>query len=632
LAAILRAATAAPPLPLRERLRTVANYCKLSAEGCIVAACRDRPFSPALVRVLGRLVDFINIPAGLLLRHLDLGSSPEAASLLLQQPWVPSAGLDSGILAQVCRMPCADATLIEDLASRTAPDDHGLRALHRLSGEPGPRGDAARAAAALWAFMLPRDDVTAVALDTALEVKELPADALSGPGAELLDLEAMSKALKAPWLQGLRLQGDTARRVYARRPLTADSVRVVRLATQGLEPQEAEALLADVEPCMARHDSRGVVALLDWFGSGEPRPIFARLLHSLLQTASSCPSSPRASPSPDIANGRATASPTSSSRNTRSATPGLFAGFAHNKFLPRRHSRASVEAVEFLLSACPRLARTTIPLDQLGLSAFANGTAATENGIGNGTTGAAESSSSGASGHGRLLPLQTLCLRCETPDPHTALIARALLRRSPEARDHPLPRALRRSARGSKYSVFVCNATTCLQQRRLAAEEAGEDIELLKEMQEIFMAASASIVASPSPPPGAISPPDYPSSPRGGRDGVPLGATPPPRPPPNPPPPRKSPRHPNCAGHLRLTTQPQSGAYTARGEREVGRNDMMPTPRTLCQALAARAARGLPPLGGSPRWGGGGELLLQGCGAARFGAVVASALPAIRAQ
>jgi len=331
------------------------------------------------------------------------------------------------------------------------------------------------------------------------------------------------------------------------------------------------------------------------------------------------------------------ASPPGSSRSGRDTGMGTLATMAStaataHKLLPRRHSRASVEAVEFLLSACPRLAKSTLPLEQLGLLPLANGGGSSGSNADGGGGGAGNGGAEPSAGLGRLLPLQTLCLRVETPDPHTALIARALLRRSPEARDHPLPRALRHSARGSKYSVFVCNAATCLQHRRLAAEEAGEDVALLNQLQEIFTRSSA---ASPSTPPSSVPalavPP--PGSPVNGR------VSPPPRPPQNPPPPRKSPRHPNRAAHLRQSP----GGGTARGEREPNRHceSPVPTPRALCQALAARAARGLPPLGGSPRLGGGGELHLQGCGAARYAgypnrhgapAVAGSGLPTIRAQ
>lgn len=618
LAAILQAAADVPPLPPRERLRTLGSYRKLCPETAVSAACKDRIFSPAVMRVLGRLAGFIKIPAKTLLRHVDFGGSTEAAKLLLQQNWVPASGLDSSPLVQVCNMPHAPAKLIEDLAVRTEPDDHGLRALHRLSGEFGPRGRAARTAAAVWAAVLPREEVATVAEDTALEVRELPTEGLKNSGSELADLEALTEALTAPWLEGLRLQGQTAKRVYARRPLTADSVRVVRLATQGMELEEAERLLADVEPCLVRHDSRGVVALLDWLGGGEPRPVYVRLLHSLVQTAPV--GVERQVPDTPVA-------------PSRSGDGGV--GNQH-KFLPQSHSRASVEAVEFLLSACPKLARSTLPLDQLGLNAAAatnGGSAEAENGTsGNATghaaagAGGAAETTSAAAGLGRLLPLQTLALRCDSPDPHTALIARALLRRSPEARDHPLPRSLRRNARGSKYTVYVCNAATCLQQRRLAAEEAGQDTSLLKDLQEIFGCVASATYAggpasSPSPRPGTPTP----------ALAMPP-ASPPPRPPPNPPPPRRSPKRVGLTGLHRHPAQSHATAATTRGERTelLVRHgaQMSPEPLTLCQALAARAARGLPPLGGSPRLGG--ELHLRGCGVR--GASPGSGLPAIRAQ
>lgn len=452
---------------------------------------------------------------------------------------------------------------------------------------------------------------------------------MADPGGELEDLEALEEALTAPWLQGLRLQGDTARRIYARRPLTADSVRVVKLATRGLEPLEAEALLADVEPCLARHDSCGVVALLEWIGKGEPRPLYIRLLHGLVQTAPLTLGrySPCASPSPDIASWRAS-SPLSNAVGTvvdcRSVTPaGSTGATVHHKVLPQRHSRASVEAVEFLLSACPRLARSTLPLEQLGLRA----TSSTD--PGNLAATSPEASPSSAAAQGRLLPLQTLCLRCDTPDPHTALIARALLRRSPEARDLPLPRALRRNARGHNYNLFVCNALTCLRQKRLAAEEAGEDGALLKEMHEIFLASlPTGSPSQPSPPAEAPASLGYPNSHGHAGNGRELGATPPPRAPRNPPPPgRGSPRRANHVNHLRHTVPLHGGAHSARGERDAGRHcesPTMPPPRALCQVLALRAARGLPPLGGTPRLGT--NLDIQGCRAG------GRHLPAIRAQ
>jgi len=274
-------------------------------------------------------------------------------------------------------------------------------------------------------------------------------------------------------------------------------------------------------------------------------------------------------------------------------------------------------------------------------------------------TGGSEHS---AAGLGRLLPLQTLCLCCEAPDAHTVLIARALLRRSPEAREHPLPRVLRRSARGRKYTVFVCTAATVLRHRRLAAEEAGEDAAVLRELQEVLGNADAtSSPASQTPPSGVpplVMPPAVvPTSPTpgpgsSGREGaVSPGsfAAPPPRPPANPPPPRRSPRRAPQARHwpgaastaCRPADAQQREAHRGAAARPERAGDCEHTaaasspPRTLCQALVARAARGLPPLGMSPALGATSpqrmeELRLRGCSTVRWAG--AAALPAIRAQ
>lgn len=476
------------------------------------------------------------------------------------------------------------------------------------------------AATARWVEALPHTTVAEAVLDTALEVADLTTEELEY--ADSTSLKALAAALDAPWLEGLRLHGDTARRVYAKRPLSAESVRIMRLATRSLELEEAEILLADVEPCLARHDSRGVVALLDWLGvssRGEPRPVFVRLLHGLLQTArlpSTASShagdvavigeSPGAkgidSPAPGAV---ATGEPGSG----ESAVPGATTtatSYIRRRMCPAHHSRASVEAVEFLL------------------------------------------------------------------------------RRSPEAREHPLSRVLRHSARGRKYNVFVCNAATVLRHRRLAAEEAGKDTGALRELQEVLgnadsTAARARVGGSSSPiaqtppsvvPPLVMSTPTSPtpgpgSSSREGATTPGVFAAPPPRPPANPPPPRRSPRRAPQAGHQQRQLAPTVHGGTSAScrpaepqQRETHHgvasrleragddehagavppalHPSSPPPRTLCQALAARAARGLPPLGASPALGARvspqrtEDLRLRGCSTVRWAG--AAALPAIRAQ
>jgi len=470
LAAVLQAAAVAPPLPPCARLRTLENYTSPDPEAVVAAVCQRREVTFSFVRILARLTSFVSIPSSVLLRYVDLGGSAHAARLLMSQSWVPTAGLDSSMLQQVCAIQDVDAALVEDLAARTTPDDFGFRALWSRAAAPGQLGDSIRRALSLWVEVLDGDDVAASVIDTPLEIPELSSEEVEAEQAH--DLEALCLALTSPWLQGLPLHSDTAKQVYSKRPLTVASVRVLRLALCGLESSSAETVLAEADwPCLAWHDSCGVVSLLEWLGYGSAaltgqistntalgraaakkadasnvRPLLARLLHGFLQTEQ--PSTQEAESS-----------------------------VVHRRH-PRYHSRATVEAVECLLSACPRLARSSVNLEQLGPAslapAFAGEMAATR-----GQANAMSECSSGpdlpshAAGAGRLLPLQTLCVCCgETPNIYTAALAKALLRRSPDASSQPLPRALRRNARGRHYDLFVCTAASALQLRCLAAAEA----------------------------------------------------------------------------------------------------------------------------------------------------------------
>lgn len=348
--------------------------------------------------------------------------------------------------------------------------------------------------------------------DTALQVTPPLAGEDIMPNSEAEVLNALREAVTAPWVEGLQLRGETVRNIYAGRLLTANAVEVAKLASRGMAVEEVESLLADSDPCLLRHDSRGTVALLDWLGRGKAKPVFARLLHGLLRTA----------------------------------------GGKH----PPEHTRASVEAVECLLSSCPRLAQASLHLEQLGLSSASS-------------TGGADSPASAASG--RLLPLQTLCLCCEAATAHTVSIARALLRRVPEACSRPLPRVLRRNVRGGGgYAVFVGDATAMLQHRCLAAEEAGRDSAVLRELLRVLQSQvdanakaglktggppAAPCAAIPEPPPATPRPPATPPSGRSARQ------------------------------------RPRAGPAAAGGAAAT----QLRTPATLTQLIAARAS-GLPPL------------------------------------
>lgn len=528
LAAVFRVADMAPPLPCL-RLRTVANYRHIDPEAAVRALCSGREASPALVRTLGRLASFVDVPRLALLRHVDFGGRADVVAYLARQPWLPRSGLDSTALVQLCGMPGADADLIRDLASRTQPDSAGFRALWRLAGGWSARGQTARQVTTEWAEHLPHQEVVTALRGTALQVSSPSTEEDLAPEAEAEELGALREALTMPWLEGLRVRGETVRNIYCNRLLTAESVDVARFAARGLSAEDAESLLADVEPCLMRHDSRGTVALLDWLGRGKPKPVFARLLHGLLRTG----------------------------------------GSRH----PPEHTRASVEAVECLLSACPRLAQASLHLEQLGL-------------CGSWLAGGSESPT--PSGSGRLLPLQTLCLSCETATAHSVALARALLRRAPDGCSRPLPRVLRRNARGSGFTVFVGDSTAMILHRCLAAEEAGRDSSCLRELLKVLqdqVDASAKVDAcakSGSSPCGspACTPTGLPEPPS-----APLSLSSP-RPPATPPSARSSRPRPR-AGLQASANRSGPTAPTSLASR---------SPATLCHLLTARSSS-LPPLG-----------------------------------
>jgi len=510
LAVVFRAAEFAPPLP-HPRLRTVAGYRRVDPEAAVHALCTGRQASPGVIRTLGRLAGFVEIPRQILLRHIDLGRSAELVAYLLRQPWLPRSGLDSQALVQLCSMPSADAEHIRDLASRTRPDGLAFRALWGLAGGWSSRGRVARELAAEWAEQLEAEEVEASVQDTALRVVPPSVEEDLEPEVEAAELEALREALSMSWVQGLQPKGETVRNVYCNRLLTAEAVEVARLAARALEPGDVELLLADAEPCLMRHDSRGTAALLDWLGRGGPRPVFARLLHGLLRTC----------------------------------------GARH----PPEHTRASVEAVECLLSSCPRLAQSSLHLEQLGLSSDGSSCGL---------------DSPGGSASGRLMPLQTLCLHCETANAHSVTLARALLRRAPEACSRPLPRVLRRNARGGGGVVFVGDATAVIRHRCLAAEESGKDSTHLRELLRVLQGqvdTNAMVGGSPGRPSGLALP-----------EQPPAAIVPPPRPAATPPSARSARPRPR----LSLSV----GSARGGGSASV----------TLCQTLPPRA-RGLPPLG-----------------------------------
>jgi len=404
-------------------------------------------------------------------------------------------------------LPNADASLIQDLATRTEPDAAGFRALWQLNGREGSRGRSARTAAAQWADSLPRDVVAGVVLDTPLQVPELGEEHFELSTTP--DLEALHTALTVPWLKGLELNAETAIQLYSRRPLTAESVRVLRLVLDRPDKGKPDILLADAEPCLAWHDSRGVVALLDWFGRGETSSALVRLLHGFLRVMVAPKADPcaRKSKSTKGLSRLVGCSYTSSSQSIEDhsrdddywALDKQILEETRRSWHPRRHphqhSRASVEAVECLLCTCPRLARGTIPLEQVVNTIDMSG-------IGQLLGVSGEPSSPG--GLGRLLPLQTLCLNSGSFCSHTAALARALLRRAPESPLRPLPRALRRNVRGNSFSIFVCNAATAVEHRLLAAEELGEDTTALRELQRALGECGQAAVVLP--PPGSDMP------------------------------------------------------------------------------------------------------------------------------
>lgn len=470
LAAVMKAAAAAPQPQPCPQLRSVSNYRALDGEAVIGALCGGRRATQSLIRMLGQLQRFMALPLKLLQRSLDFGGSVQAVKCFLAEPWLPPSGLDASILVQVCSMELSEEShgqLLESVAARSEPDGKGLQALWGLSARPSSAGRVALAATGRWQEVMPRSAVEAAMLTATLEVPDLSEELEQG--AIAADLQAMEEALSSKWLEGLRLSDATPKQIYSRRPLSSTSVRLIRLASRGLTPKQVEDMLADTEPFLWQHDSRGIVELLDWLGRERPgsRPLLVRLLHRLLGN---------------------------DNRSNKSAgqTP---------------KTRATVEAVECLLSACPRLARSPLAIK-----------VEKSNGDGN---------------LERLLPLQTLCLSCEEPGLQTASLAQALLRRHPEASDHPLPRSFRYTARGAGFNVYVCSAATALQSRCLAAEEAGKDSVGLRTLLEVVKSHGSSGHFSPDylsrqESDLAVSP-TFHGQPGGGRAAPRPPATPPPQ-------------------------------------------------------------------------------------------------------
>eukprot|EP00928_Gymnodinium_smaydae_P082184 TRINITY_DN65581_c0_g1_i1.p1 TRINITY_DN65581_c0_g1~~TRINITY_DN65581_c0_g1_i1.p1 ORF type:complete len:834 (+),score=161.17 TRINITY_DN65581_c0_g1_i1:237-2504(+) len=511
LVAVLQAARSVSPPQGQLRLRNLKSYCSVDVDVLAAAAWNGREISPHLLRLFARLAGFSKDAASALLRNADICGDAAAAGVLLEQPWVPQIGLHSNLLCQLCAATDPSARDVEALAARTEPDGPGFRALWQRSGSPGALGQAIRSSAARWASLLDHNVVAAAVADTPLKVEEL-ADDEGEPSDAGAGLEGLRAALAAEWLDGLVLHGDTARHIYARRPLTAASIAVVQQALRSRNLAEAEAILASVEqPCLVRHDSCGVVALLDWLGRDAPmpapagaqlgpsgtaqgggparcgndasaaappmRPLLVRLLHGLLQT------------------------------DSRGEGP---------RRHPPQHSRASVEAVECLLTACPRLARCTAALEHLGPTTW----------LGECSASGADSACDGAVG--RLTPLQTLCVYCgEVPNASTAALVRSLLRRSPEAVNQPLPRTLRRTQRGRHgREVFVSTADQVLELRCLAAEEAanksgaaanlaGDSVHVLRGMRDDLLATRklVTFLHEPALPDGGLRPPAFPKHP-----------------------------------------------------------------------------------------------------------------------
>lgn len=164
-----------------------------------------------------------------------------------------------------------------------------------------------------------------------------------------------------------------------------------------------------------------------------------------------------------------------------------------SRHFPPCFSRGSVEAVECFLGACPRLAKACVPVELLGcldgglMDARTFGFSAL--GARNGEqVSVAKLGNTTDATHGRMLPLQTLCFASAQPNVHTVTLARALLKRHPEAPDHPLPRGLRYTARGAGHASYVCSVATALRCRLSFAEESGCVPEELIQLRDVFFA------------------------------------------------------------------------------------------------------------------------------------------------